>query len=162
MKLFIFIVSILSLVLVYSSCESLQDGPLAVNQTESDLFKAEQKSINGNKFKVCKAEFEGCQIGEICWNNKCFNLPDFNSQPFTITSVEICIISDNETANLRTEMFGQTCNSKLSDCQLATTVCWEGEYPEEHPFYGGFDIQISSTEVLETVEAVCSITYTIH
>ncbi len=160
MKLFILL--IVSFVLILTSCESFQDGPLAVDQTQENFLKPNQEASIDTKFKVCKAEFEGCQIGEICWNNKSFNLPDFKSQPFTITSVEICIISDNETANLCTEMFGQTCNSQLSDCQLATTVCWDGEYPEEHPFYNGFNIQISSSELLENVEAVCSIAYTIH
>jgi len=157
-----FTLLIMSFILILTSCESFQDSPLAVDQEQDNLFKPEQEATTETKFKVCKADFEGCQIGKICWNDKCFKLPEFNSQPFTITSVEICIISDNETATLCTEMFGQTCNSQLSDCQLATNVCWEGEYPEEHPFYNGFNIQISSSELLENVEAVCSIAYTIH
>ncbi len=162
MKFFIFIISMLSLALIYSSCESFQDGPLAVANEQANLLKPGEATHAAKQVKVRKANYEGSQVREIFWDDRDFNLPDFQSQPFTITSVEVCLVSDNETAWLSAEMFGQICSTSAADCQLASVLCWQGEYPEEHPFYNGFNIHVTSTEVLETVEAVCSITYTLH
>jgi len=135
---------------------------LATNNEPGDMPKQGEPGSTHKEVKVTKIVYEGAQVQEIYWADSDFDLPDFQSQTFTITSVEVCIVSDNETANLSAEMFGKKCSTPVSDCQLAAILCWEGEYPEEHPFYDGFDIHVSSTEVLETVEAVCSITYTIH
>ena len=101
-------------------------------------------------------------VREIYWADSDFNLPDFETQTFTITSAEVCLISANETAVLSAEMFGKTYQSPAPDCRLPSLLSWQGEYPEEHPFYSGFSIHVTSSEVLEAVEAVCVITYFIH
>ena len=162
MKYLIFLISIISFSLISSSCESLQNGPLASSDEQGNMLKPGEPISSAKEVKVAKIVYEDTQVQEIYWTDNDFDLPDFQSQTFTITSVEVCIVSDNETANVSAEMFGKKCSTPVSDCQLAAILCWEGEYPEEHPFYDGFDIHVSSTEVLETVEAVCSITYTIH
>lgn len=162
MKFLAFIVSIISLLLVFSACESFQDGPLATDQEQGNLLKPGEPSSTAPKVKVCKTIYEGSQVEEILWDDSHFSLPDFESQAFTIISVEVCLVSENETALLSAKMFGVTCSTVAADCQLPAVLCWQGEYPEEHPFYNGFSIHVTSSEVLEDVEAVCSITYILH
>ncbi len=159
MRVVIFTAFIFSMVLIFSSCESLQDGPLAVKNEEGNMLKP---LPTGKQVRVCKAVCEGCNVKEVCWTDKDFNLPDFETQPFTITSVELCLVSSSETANLCAGLFGESYTEAAGDCQLPTTFRWEGEYPEEHPFYDGFSIGVNSDEILADVEAVCSITYVVH
>ena len=114
------------------------------------------------EIKVSKVIYEGSDVSEIYWDDSDFALPNFESTIFTITSAEVHIISSNETALFNAEMFDQTYNTPIADRQLLTEFSWSGECPAEHPFYSGFSIYISSNEVLETVEAVAVITYTVH
>jgi hypothetical protein len=112
--------------------------------------------------RVAKAVCEGCNLQEVCWQEKDFNLPDFYLTPFTITSAKVRIMTSNQTANLNAKLFDRCYQVSIDDRQLATIISWEGEYPEEHPFYDGFDFQVCSNEVLEDVEAVCTLTYVLH
>jgi hypothetical protein len=148
--------------LVLNSCQSFDDGPLAVTDTNEDLYKLNSITAPGKQLRVTKANFECCDVKEIHWRDSDFELPDFNLQPFTITSVEVCIITDNETTMFTSDILGKVCQTSAAECQLATSLCWEGEYPEEHPFYDGFEIHIASTELLEAVEASCTITYLLN
>ena len=152
----------ISLFILFSACESFQDGPLAVENGSADVNKPGEPLVLDKRVKVCKAYFEGCNVCKICWTDGDFDLPDFKNQTFTITSAQVSIVTDQPSACLSGEIFGQTCNATVSDCQLPIVLCWQGEYPEEHPFYDGFSIQIDANENLDDVEAVCVITYVIH
>jgi len=162
MRCFILSILVFSLLFVFSACQSFQDGPLAVENEQDILNKTNKPAAAGKQIKVSKAYYDGSQVSRIYWDDSDFNLPDFEQQTFTITQVEINLVTDNKLTNLCATMFGQTCNATVSDCQLPTSLCWQGEYPEEHPFYNGFSIQIEASDVLDDVEAMCSITYILN
>jgi hypothetical protein len=123
MRFFTRFVLSLSLLLVFAACQSFQDGPLAVENEGDDLFKANTPASAGKQIKVSKAYFEGSHVPRIYWDDRDFDLPDFDQQAFTITQVEINLVTENESANLCATMFGQTFNATVSDCQLPTSLC---------------------------------------
>ena len=152
----------ISLILFLGSCQQGQDGPMAVDNEDNDFLKAGDPASRGKDVRVAKAVCEGCHLQEVYWSEKDFDLPDFDLNPFTITSVEVRIMTSNETANFNAKLFRDEYRIKADDRQLSTVFSWEGEYPEEHPCYEGFQFKVSSNEVLEDVEAICSVTYTMH